>query len=327
MKARSGFSILEVLAAMTVLALISLLLVSLIDSVGSTTRVSMRRSDAAEQARVALDRIRADLQGMLVREDVRVTFTNQTDPYRNPGDFLRFLSFVSAPSETGRQGENRRLSVVAYRLGFDDPADATSRPALLRGARPVYREGGDSSGFVGNRWDATTARLGAPPELWAVDGAGTSAFPNGDYDVLAEGVVLARVCFLLGEDYRLPDAPASQTTFDAHAGDLLATPPLRRIADGQGGTVDIVDLRKVVGLVVGLVVVDIKVRNRHTRAELLALSDALEAQLTPLVPGTANRCNDPLREWTLLRSQTYPSGVPLALAQAVRGYQEFFPLP
>jgi len=144
-----AFTLIEMLVAMAVLALLALFITQLIDVSSIHMSASSRKLDGLAGARFALDRLGSDLAAMVQRSDVGQNFQKQAG-----NDTLAFYSEVDAYSGT------RRLAAVAYRIQETN----TDHPYQLeRGV--LERDWGDNFPT-------------AAPSVNALD-----------YDVLAEGVL------------------------------------------------------------------------------------------------------------------------------------------
>ena len=129
---RKAFTLLEVLVATAVLALVSLVLVRVADTTARVTTLSHQRIGADSGGRQALDRIGVDFSGAILRPDLpslvekvagndRITFFVQADGCFTP------------PVE---QGDARGISKISY----DAPENI-----LRRGAEGTRWEGGSGT--------------------------------------------------------------------------------------------------------------------------------------------------------------------------------------
>ncbi len=225
-----AFSLLEILVAVAVLALIGLILAQIIGAVGQTTRVANRGINAAAQARLAFDRIGVDLACLIKRAD--------TDFLAASGaDNLLFVSLVSAASAPGLPAaDNRGLSIIAYRVGANT-ADG-NRPCLLRGARAITWA---DTGFFGLDVD------GLPVCDFHCVSTATS-----DFDALAPGVLRLVIGYQLYPDNQ-PVTLADGSVISHTLGQVVFSPPLR----SDVGSLHRVDLARISALVVGVVALDL----------------------------------------------------------------------
>lgn len=156
---RSGFTLLEVLVASAILALVALIVVGLADSTARMTNLSQKRMSADGEARQALDRMSTDLRQAILREDLSEFIGKQAG-----NDEIIFHA------QTDGYGGNRGISKIAY--------DGDGQQ-LRRGA-------------TGTTWENTGAQLafqsGAPPEV-----------NEADYDIAASDVFRFELAFLMAD--------------------------------------------------------------------------------------------------------------------------------
>jgi prepilin-type N-terminal cleavage/methylation domain-containing protein len=129
---RSGFTIVELLTAMTVLTLLLLMVNQIVSTATMAMTMSGRHLDADTQARLLFNRMATDFSGMLKRTDVDYsTFKGLSSPQLG-NDQLAFYSethgyFSGATQPTGSgRGD---LALVAYMIANDS---TTSTPSLQR---------------------------------------------------------------------------------------------------------------------------------------------------------------------------------------------------
>jgi prepilin-type N-terminal cleavage/methylation domain-containing protein len=165
-----GFTLIELMVAVAILAMICVLLAKLTEDTQNVTGPNLRRLDVDGQSQLAFDRLFLDFTGMPLRGDVPCLIQNTTDG----SPLLRFLSTI--PSSSG----NRGLSVISYRMGKDTGSGApvTSGYLCLQRASKGADWAQSLMGSKANGSPVTFADL--PSTLIASD---------SDYDVLAEGIV------------------------------------------------------------------------------------------------------------------------------------------
>ena len=113
-----AFTLVEILAAMTVLILLIGLVVRLIDSAASLTNRSQGHMDTDGQARALLDRMAIDFNGMVKRPDVDYYLKGRPAANNQPGnDQIAFYSEVAGyfPGAAGVNVQSP-ASLVAYRV-------------------------------------------------------------------------------------------------------------------------------------------------------------------------------------------------------------------
>jgi len=116
-----GFSLVELLVAMAILAIVVLIAFQMIGMTGQTVLSDRKRIDAQSQARQALDRFGLDWNARVGRPDVAVDFESLPD-----NDMLSFVSQIEAP--TG----DRSMAVVDYQINSNSAGNETYK--LERGA-------------------------------------------------------------------------------------------------------------------------------------------------------------------------------------------------
>lgn len=129
---RRGFTLVELLTAMTVLTLMLLMVNQIVGSASMAMTMSGRHLDADTQARLLFNRMALDFSGMLQRTDVDYSTFKQPSNLQPGNDQLAFysethgyFSGAAQPAGTGR-GD---LSLVAYMVANDS---TTATPNLQR---------------------------------------------------------------------------------------------------------------------------------------------------------------------------------------------------
>jgi prepilin-type N-terminal cleavage/methylation domain-containing protein len=105
-KRQNGFTLLELLVAMSVLAIVVVLMAQMIGSTSLITSSGTKRMAADEEARMVLDRMAADIARMVKREDVDSLFLSQAD-----NDAMYF--YTEGPAVYTGPG---KLALVGYRM-------------------------------------------------------------------------------------------------------------------------------------------------------------------------------------------------------------------
>lgn len=116
-----GFTILEMLVAVAVLAVVVVIAFQVIGMSWRMVMSDNKRIDALTQARQALDRFGLDWNARVTRDDVGVNFLSQAG-----NDQISFVSHMPAPSG------DRAMAVVDYQVNSADNGSDTFR--LERGA-------------------------------------------------------------------------------------------------------------------------------------------------------------------------------------------------
>ena len=105
----SAFSLIEVLVATAVLALILVLITQVVDGIMQSIQVQNRQLDSASSARRALDVIEADLRTAVISPDASILISGTAQPP------LAFLSRRRGPDGA----PNHRLLAISYSLNED----------------------------------------------------------------------------------------------------------------------------------------------------------------------------------------------------------------
>ena len=290
-----AFTLLELLVAIAILALIGVVLSQIIGATGKTTRISNRAIDAASQTRVAFDRIGRDLTNLVRRPDSGFVSSPAG------ANLLLFLSLVNSASLPGSTvSDNRGISIVAYRIAPD--ATNANRLCLLRGARAISW---NDTGFFGLGSD------GLPTAIPAGQQPATT-----DFDVLAPGIIRLEVGYQLYPDNQ-PAALADNTTIPHALGQVVYSPPLR----DDTGAAKFVDLSRISAIVIGMVAIDLE--------SLKFLSPADVTNFAGIFPDLLND-ELPCQKWSPLAesasSNPAINSIPLPARQSVRVFQRFFPI-
>lgn len=177
-----AFSILELLVAVAVVALLALVVISIADNTARLTGSSQRRMSADAAARGAMDRLAADFSALFLRKDLPDLLEK-----REGNDRLLLNAQVAG------YGGDRGLSRVTY-LVSDYPAAGVSDAAfdplvLLRGAE-------------GTGWNTNTPAFG---------GTNTATgFDAGALEVAAPDVFRFEVAFLMADGSILSSPPGAE---------------------------------------------------------------------------------------------------------------------
>ena len=133
----AAFTLIELLVSLTVLALLTVALASMVNSVSQATTLDRRHLEADNEARRVFDRLGADFVRMFKRPDADSIFASTVDastPTPGPNDKMFFYSeapafFDNAPPSAS-QGT---AALIGYRVpNANTTADATHRWQLER---------------------------------------------------------------------------------------------------------------------------------------------------------------------------------------------------
>jgi len=305
---RRGYTLIEIMVAAAVLAIIGFLLVQIMTATTTSTGISTKAVDATSQARYAFDRINLDLKSRLRREDADFRATN-LDP---DAAILSLISEVTSPGL--EDTANRGISVLNYKVDtHPDVTDANGAPrlCLVRAGVPI---GWDSTDFLGIEDNGVRRRFDSSTYAYVP--------ADEDYQVVAEGVIRMVVGVRLFPDNELVSLQGDTSSPTLRAqGQLVYRPPVEYILPTDGTPeIELVDPSRIGALVVGVVSLDLESAKLLTNAQLQILAD----QFT--VPdGTT-----PLETWAPiannLASDDALNAIPLPARQSVKVYQRAFPI-
>lgn len=202
-----GFTLVEILVSVAVLAILVVMVAQLTSSATTTTTTGRKRMDADGQARLVFDRMATDFGKMVKRSDVDYIL------YKNPAsatginDAVFFYCETPAYfSGTGNQGS---VSLVGYRvssnlqlerlgegLSWDGQASASVNPQVPGGivflSTPSGSAAPDPASTIAGNWPAIGTTAGS--------GGANSAYSDGtdlNYHVLSDQVYRLEIVFLL----------------------------------------------------------------------------------------------------------------------------------
>lgn len=197
-----GFTVIELLVATAVLALMVVFIAEIISMAGRTVARTEKRQGAESDSRLSLDRLGADLSAGIFRPDVPI------EAVKTPGnDTLHFYSGVEG------YGGSRRVSAVSYRIGTNANLLELERGAVAAG------------------WtNAGVAFQGSFPTI-----------ANSDHEVLAESILRLELAFLKSDGSLQTNAAANLedvrsvvvavAAVDPRTRGVISTSDLEKIAD------------------------------------------------------------------------------------------------
>ncbi|MCE0499779.1 MAG: prepilin-type N-terminal cleavage/methylation domain-containing protein [Methylacidiphilales bacterium] len=207
-----GFTLVELMAAIAVLAILAVLLAQVAVLTSQATTATSRRLDATGQARVVFDRIASDLAARPRRPDLGMNFSITS----GTNSSLQFYSQVDGYSGT------RQLATVGYMITTSN-TNASGYPQLDRGATGL------------NYPTSSTSINGATfPQFLQIPSSSSpfNTLPaSGDYDVLSGEVFQLGCCYLLNTGALSTTSSYSSTyTYSDVAGLVVAV----AVLDSQG---------------------------------------------------------------------------------------------
>jgi prepilin-type N-terminal cleavage/methylation domain-containing protein len=308
----SGFTILELLVAMSVLALLVVMVAQITNSASATVAGSRKHMDADNQARAIFDRLATDIGKMVRRGDVdSIVKGSNSDAPGNPptmpgNDAMFFFSeapgFWSiptpSPAPSTTPSPKSPVTLVGYRINESATAGAPAYALeRLGSAIPWESEAGGSGVAFLTRANASSTP--APGSTIATGWSGAvgsiaNNYKDGtstDYQAIGEGVFRLEYCYLLKD------------------GTFSNTPFLAPHTTAQG-------LQDVSAIVVALAIMDSN--SRKIAPDLEKLSQALPDASPPTLMAEAWK--------NAITSPNFASsaGIPQAAAGQVRIYQRFF---
>jgi prepilin-type N-terminal cleavage/methylation domain-containing protein len=290
---RKAFTLAELLVAVSVLALLTLVVARLFDAVSSAATRSTKHMEADAEARPVLDRLAIDISQIVKRTDIDYYFKSPASPQTvsgsTPGnDQLAFFSQVGGyyPS-TGSQSP---ISLVAYRINSDSSAqpfnklERLGKGLLWNGVSPSSTPVSFLPLQISSMWPAAT---NSTPD------------PQGDYEIIGPTI------FRFEYYYLLKNGSFSDTPWNAAAGHS-----------------SINGLQDVAAIIVAVASIDKKSSDLISITQLTALAVDMADYTTGLQPG------DLLTQWqSAIDGSTVTPPIPRVALSAVRVYERYFYLP
>ena len=103
-----GFTLIEVLVASAILALLVVIVAQMVGSASSLSSNSKKRLDADDEARMVFDRMTGDINGMVKRRDINPLFLSSVG-----NDSMYFYSQAPAYS-TNAAASNSQIALIGY---------------------------------------------------------------------------------------------------------------------------------------------------------------------------------------------------------------------
>ena len=358
---QSGFTLLELLISMAVLALLSVLVLQLTGGATTVVASSRKRLDADNQARLIFDRMANDFARMTKRKDADCIFAKLDGGGQNDAMFF----FSEAPAyfnSTNSTTTKSTVALVGYRINFNN-ASYPNTPVLERLGKGLTWDGKTGTTTPGGTVFLTTPSGSATPDptstiagnwqnLGTLAGANASAYADGndpDYTVLSDQVYRLEIAFLLtdGNVSTMPVTNPATTTNNlaATAAPASSDDSSKGYAVGSrwynttskqgyicasaaaGAAVwDPVGIRDVAAVIVAIAILSPGGR------KLISSPDAYAGLIGTL--GDAVAGTPVLKTWNGWNGSSYSSpppylansGIPKAAASQIRTYQRYFHL-
>ena len=296
-----GFSLIELLVAITILAVIVVVVAQIFSASSSAISSSNKGVNALDASQAVFQQLDLDISRMVLRNDVDYAFVkSDAGGAGDPGnDSISFYAEAPGLSEAGGGGTPPRpLSVVAYQVVQDS---LTELLELQYGALQIDWTSTGSHPFV------PTSPLSTSQLLTTLDTPAPNTLPTVTSFVnLAPEVIRMEICFQLASDPVTSDSPPHLLTKTVPAyGSATSIPfPIHNLA----------------GIFVGLVVIDPKSR--------LLLPKGADLKVAQLFPDAVDN-QDILSLWTPYNtaSNLEAAGVPPQAVEGIHVYQKYFPLP
>lgn len=284
LRGENGFTLVELLVSVSVLALLVLLITSLVNSGATITTLGNKRMGADSQARQLLDRMSIDFAQMVKRNDVDFFAKGTTAPNSVGGTMTgndRIAFYSTVPGYYPSTGSQSPLSLVAYRVNSLIGTAAFNK--LERLGKGLVWNGVSASSTPVVFWATITSSWPAATSISLAD-------PDGNYEIIGPQVFRFEYCYLLTN------------------GSPVITPPLG--SDGRA------NLSQITAIVANIAVIDSTSKVLLTDAQITTLGAGLSDYTAGMVPGQL-RAN-----WqTYLDGIT---SVPRPAISAVRLYEQYF---
>jgi len=249
-----GFTLVELLVSLGVLALLVFFVTSLVNSAATITTLGHKQMDADSQARQFLDRMAIDFAKMVKRNDLDFFAKGTTAPNSVGGamagnDRIAFFSQLPGYYPTGSTTTTQSpVSLIAYRVNSDSTNNSLYNKLERMG-----------KGLV---WNAATADT--PVVFWATisttwSAATSTTTTDAAYDVVGPKVFRFEYCYLRTN------------------GSLVITPPL----DSNGCA----DLSQIAAIVADMAVIDSKSKVLLTNAQITTIAAGLSDYTAGMTPG------------------------------------------
>lgn len=282
----SAFTLVEMLVAMSVLALLVVLVTQLVNNASTLTILGNQRMDADSQARPLFERLALDFAHLVRRSDVSYYLKTAATPMTG-NDLLGFYSAVQGYHSTTPSP----ISVVAYRVN-SDPSSAVAYNRLERMGKGLDWNG-ESPANIPIVFLPLTLH-GTWPSV-----ASSSAYDDSDpakrtYEIIAPQVFRFEYYYLEKVTGSLVKYPVTWTTLSAVAAKDAAA------------------------IVVAIAVIDPRSKVLLTPSQIATLGESLPDYASGWGPGEL------LARWqTALDSIT---SVPRPAISSIRLYERSFPL-
>ncbi len=294
-----GFTLVELLVAITVLTLIMLGVSQMMNSTVTITLGGFKHMDADTQSRLVLDRIAFDVSKMVKRTDVDYYFNNSTSAPNNGygSDMMLFFSEATGYYPDPTTTDQSTVSLVGYRMNSSYQLERLSKGLVWNGVAPVSQN---------------YPMVFLPQTIIGTWGANNNLTksPGGDadYQVIGDQVFCMKLSYLIQKD--------------ASTLQLTDTPNTTSITAGSTGYFD---PTRVQAIIVTIAVLDSNSQKLLPNAstQLQAAATKLDGVL-PTPPATTPLAKLPLNLWQTKLSTEMGSGGYLGLGKTVASQVRFY---
>lgn len=313
-KAQRGFTLVEMLVSIAVLALITVFVAQLVKSAATITTLGNKHMDADTQVRQLFDRMALDFAQIVKRNDVEYNLKFSSNPMTaatqsgSPNDRMTF--FATVPGDFTGEGSQSPISLIAYRVNFSTAVD--NRPyytRLQRMARGMLMNGVNSTIINGPIvFGPTTIAAVWPSSTY---GAVSNTTYDSKYELAGPQVFRFEYYYMLNNGQFSTNPYTTSTGYTS-----TSSPPCT--ATPYGG------LRDVTAVVVAVAVIDPKSRVLLTNTQVNNLAATLVDYPTTTngpAPGYL------LSQWQTALNGLNPSIWPRSTISAIRLYERYFYLP
>jgi prepilin-type N-terminal cleavage/methylation domain-containing protein len=294
-----GFTLIEVLVACSILALLVVIVAQMVGSASSLSSNSKKRLDADDEARMVFDRITGDINGMLKRRDVNPLFLP------NAGNDA-FFFYSQAPAYlSNSSASNSQIAIIGYFM-----TNSASTNGLVRlGSGQAW----DSLSFTNSMGAAVTAASINPTNL----------------HLIAPDVFRMEYALLMkpgSTNNTNGQGPVSAITLGASSSSASTNGPnvvFQTNNAGQG-------MKDVAGIIVAIAILDptSRVIVSSNALATLASNSMSDASLSPsnssgLINGAASN-GIPMDDWRT--NALISPNIPSAARGQIRIYQRYIPI-
>jgi prepilin-type N-terminal cleavage/methylation domain-containing protein len=296
---RNGFTLAELLTTIAVLALVTVFVAQLMSGANRITSAGHRRIDSDMQAQQVFDRMAADFDQMIKRNDVNYFFKATNTPMNGNDQIAFFTSATGHFPPSSNPNSNSRMSLVAYRInGSLSNANSANYNRLERMGK----------GLLWNGVSPSIAPVVFLPvtifETWPA--ATDNITSDGDYSLVGSQVLRFEYYYLLN-----PGGPSGLSGLSAGPW-----------ADNNGSF----QIKDIAAVVVAIAVIDPRSRSLLSRSQMETLAGT-NGQTSPFGDFAGGNSSQLVSNWqTALAIDSQIAAMPREAIQNIRFYERYFPL-